>query len=384
VARGAAVILAVVGALLAANARPASASRFLRVGLFDDTQTLYEPTPRTFEYIKELHAQELRITLNWGGASGVAKYRPHHPSDPNDPAYDWSQYDQAVEDATQAGAHVLFTIYGTPGWANGDRGANTAPTDATDLKDFAYAAAVRYSGLFAGRHDRALPAVRDWLAWNEPNNPVFLTPQFVRRGKRWSMLSPTSYARICNAVYTGVHLTGIAGVRVACGATSPRGNNDPNSIRPSISPIAFIVAAKKAGLETFDAWAHHPYYQSPTDTPTTIPLSPNGAPATAVRLGNIASLIRAVTALYGNKRIWITEYGYQTNPPDPIYGVSDAKQAAYLSEAVQIARENPRIDMFIWFLLEDEPAVAGWQSGLLTSRGAKKPAFNAFMKAAVG
>lgn len=382
--RGAVFVLAIAGILLAASAQPASASRFLRVGLFDDTQTLYEPTPQAFEYIRELHVQELRLTLNWGGPAGVATSRPQHPSDPNDPAYDWSEYDQAAEDATQAGAHVLFTIYGTPAWANRDQGVNVAPTNPLDLQLFAYAAAVRYGGLFPGRDGRVLPAVREWLAWNEPNNPVFLTPQFVRTERAWSMQSPASYARICNAVYTGVHLTGIAGVRVACGATSPRGNNDPNSSRPSISPIAFIVAAKKAGLETFDAWAHHPYYQSPTDTPTTVPLSPNGAPATAVRLGNIASLIRTVTSLYGNKRIWITEYGYQTNPPDPLYGVSDAKQAAYLSEAIQIARRNPRIDMFIWFLLEDEPATAGWQSGLLTSRGKRKPAFDAFMRAALG
>jgi hypothetical protein len=377
-----AVLVVAVGVATIVAASPASASRFLRVGLYDDAQTLYSPTPQTFAYIHELHAQELRITLNWGGPAGVAQSLPVHATDPNDPGYDWSQYDRAVEHATEAGAHVLFTIYGTPGWANDYRGGNVAPTHAIDLRNFAYAAARRYSGLFAGPDGRALPAVDDWLAWDEPNNPVFLTPQFVRRADGWVMASPTNYARICDAVYAGVHETGLGGERVGCGATSPRGNNYPNSTRPSISPIAFLVAAKKAGLATFDAWAHHPYYQSPRDTPVTIPLAPNGAPATAVRLGNISSLIRAVTALYGNKRIWITEYGYQTNPPDRIYGVSYAEQAAYLTEAVRIARENPRIDMFIWFLLKDEPTIGGWQSGLLSDRGEKKPAFNAFARAA--
>ena len=71
-----------------------------------------------------------------------------------------------------------------------------------------------------------------------------------------------------------------------------------------------------------------------------------------------------MTQLYGNKRIWITEYGYQTNPPDPLFGVSYAKQAAYLTQAFGIARKNPRIDMMLWFLLKDEPDLAGWQSGL--------------------
>jgi hypothetical protein len=36
--------------------------------------------------------------------------------------------------------------------------------------------------------------------------------------------------------------------------------------------------------------------------------------------------------------------------------------------------------MMLWFLLRDEPGLAGWQSGLLTSAGKKKPAFAAFQK----
>src|SRR5207248_6357018 len=115
--------------------------------------------------------------------------------------------------------------------------------------------------------------------------------------------------------------------------TSPRGNNGPTGARPSVSPLAFLRACKKAGLKTFDAWAHHPYYGTPSDTPATKPVTVKGLPSTAVTLGNIGDLIKEVTRLYGNKRIWITEYGYQTNPPDSIVGVSWAKQAAYLTQA---------------------------------------------------
>ena len=169
-----------------------------------------------------------------------------------------------------------------------------------------------------------------------------------------------------------------ANERVACGGTAPRGNNNPSSSRPSVSPLAFLRAVKKAGLKNFDAWAHHPYYAGPSDQPTTRPVTAKGAPATAVTLGNISDLIKTVTQLYGNKRIWITEYGYQTNPPDKIFGVSYAKQAAYLTQAFGIAKKNPRIDMMLWFLLRDDPNPNGWQSGLVTTRGAKKPAFKAF------
>jgi hypothetical protein len=381
--RRAGVIFAVLAtAVLAASARPAHASRYLRVGIFDDAQTIYGPVDKTFAYINELHAQEVRVTLYWGGPFGVAAHRPAHATNPNDPAYDWTLYDRAVDYATQAGAHVLFSIYGTPAWANGNKAINVAPTRAIDLRNFAYAAARRYSGTFMAPDGRVLPNVKEWLAWNEPNNPVFLSPQFQYRHKTWEMQAAHDYAHICNAIYNGVHATLIGRERVACGATAPRGNNNPNSIRPSTSPIAFLRAAKKFGLKTFDAWAHHPYYATPADTPASKPHTSNGAAATAVTLGNIGELIHEVTRLYGRKRIWITEYGYQTDPPDPIVGVTYAKQAAYLKQAFMIARKNPRIDMILWFLLKDEPNLNGWQSGLLTYRGAKKPAFDAFIQAA--
>ena len=90
---------------------------------------------------------------------------------------------------------------------------------------------------------------------------------------------------------------------------------------------------KKAGAKGFDAYAHHPYYGAPRETPSTPPPPGiHGNAATAITLGNINLLIREVTRLYGNKRFWVTEYGYQTNPPDRIFGVSFAEPGA-LSDA---------------------------------------------------
>jgi hypothetical protein len=139
--------------------------------------------------------------------------------------------------------------------------------------------------------------------------------------------------------------------------------------------LAFLRAAKRAGMKRFDAYAHHPYYGSPSESPTTRPKA-----KTAVGLGNINDLIKELTRLYGKKRVWITEYGYQTRPPDRAFGVSYAKQAAYLRQAYAIARKNPRIDMMLWFLLRDQRSIAGWQSGLLTLNGKRKPAFTAFQR----
>ena len=354
----------------------------MRVGIYDEAQTLYGPVPTTFALFKTLHVQEVRLNLYWGGKFAVARRRPAHPADPADPAYNWGLYDRTVNYAAQNGVKILFSIYGTPSWANRGKGPNVAPTYGIDLRNFAYAAARRYSGTYPGSDGRILPAVHDWLAWNEPNNPIFLTPQYKRVAGTWVMESAFDYAKICNAIYGGIHATLVPAERVACGGTGPRGNNSPGSVRASVSPIAFLRAVKQAGLQRFDAWAHNPYYGTPSEQPATKPVSVNGAPPTAVELGNISSLISVETSLYGWKPIWITEYGYQTNPPDRLFGVTLAKQAKYLTQAFGIARANPRIQMMLWFLLKDEPTIAGWQSGLITVAGKKKPAFAAYEKMA--
>ncbi len=363
-------------ALVAATAQPADSSRYMRIGIYDEAQTLYGPVDKTMPLLKQLHVQELRLNLYWGARYGVATRRPANPTSPTDPAYDWTLYDRTVRYANQYGVHILFSIYGTPGWANGGLGPNHAPANAIDLRNFALAAAKRYGGQFPDGQGGMLPPVKEWLAWNEPNNPLFLAPQYKGR----TIQSAIDYTKICNAVYTGIHATLYANERVGCGVTGPRGNNNPSSSRPSVSPLAFLRAVKKAGLKKFDAWAHHPYYSGPTDLPTTKPLSPKGSPSTAVTLGNFGDLTKLLTELYGNKRIWITEYGYQTNPPDQLVGVSYANQAKYLTQAFAIARANPRVDMMIWFLLRDEPTFDGWQSGLITAAGKHKPAFAAFQK----
>ena len=382
--RWAGVIVAVcLTAFVAATARPAEGSRYLRVGIYDEAQTLYGPVDKTFALFKQLHAQEVRLNLYWGGKYGVATSRPRSATNPADPAYDWSLYDRTVQYAAQSGVHVLFSVYGTPAWANGGKGMNVAPTRAVDLRNFALAAAKRYSGTYKGT-DGADPAGGEGVARLEraeqPDLPRAAVPQVRDRLGDPERERPTRGSATRSTTACTRRWRRASGSRAA--ARRPRGNNNPSSSRPSVSPLAFLRAAKLAGLKTFDAWAHHPYYAGPSDTPTSKPVTTKGAPATAVTLGNLSDLIREVTRLYGNKRIWITEYGYQTNPPDPIFGVSWAKQAAYLTEAFGIARRNPRIDMMLWFLLKDEPNLSGWQSGLITYSGVKKPSFAAFMKMA--
>ncbi len=367
-----------VAALISAGAtagRKHSAARPFSVGIYDDGMTLANPD-KGFPILHNLRAQVVRITLWWGGPIGVAKKQPKNPTNPADPAYNWDAYDRAVQDAAKYKIKVLFSIVGTPAWANGGRAARYAPTRPVALQNFATAAAKRYSGTFEPTTDSpALPAVRLWLAWNEPNNPVFLSPQYRKVSGRWFPQSAYSYVRICNAIYNGVHSVQHGAAKVACGATDPRGNNQPRSRRASISPLAFLRSVKKYGLRRFDAWAHHPYAPRASLTPSS---KPNVNDKSTVILGNIGVLTKELSRLYGKKPLWITEYGYQTRPPDRTFGVAWKTQARYLAQAYSIARKNPRIQMMIWFLVKDESRLAGWQSGFFTTAGKRKPSYYTF------
>ena len=192
------------------------------VGLVEEPETLYGDTNASIPVLKSLHTQVLRLNLYWGGEFGVATRRPFDSADPNDPAYAWDAYDRVIGAADRANIKVLLTIYGTPSWANGGKAVNIAPKSFDDLRKFAFAAATRYSGSWTTEDNRALPAVHYWTAWNEPNNPAFLSPQYRRSGGRWVMQSARDYVRICNAVYDGVHATLAKAQRVACGLTADR------------------------------------------------------------------------------------------------------------------------------------------------------------------
>jgi hypothetical protein len=95
-------------------------------------------------------------------------------------------------------------------------------------------------------------------------------------------------------------------------------------------------------------------------------------------MANLDRLVKEVKRDFGNKPIWLTEYGYQTNPPDSYLGVSPKLQAQYVSDAALRAYQTPNVTLLVQFLLRDEPNVARFQSGLFTTAGTAKPAYQSF------
>jgi hypothetical protein len=105
------------------------------------------------------------------------------------------------------------------------------------------------------------------------------------------------------------------------------------------------------------------------------------------------ALDRAV-GVYGQSKhfpIWMTEYGYQTDPPDPTIGISFARQAAWLDDATWLAYRNKRIASFAQFLLVDDGPLRAYkpsdprywgtfQSGLITLQGKHKAAYDSYAR----
>jgi hypothetical protein len=88
---------------------------------------------------------------------------------------------------------------------------------------------------------------------------------------------------------------------------------------------------------------------------------------------------RLVTRLWGARMpLWLTEYAYETNPPDRARGIPLARHALFIGQSALRVWQQPGTTMLIWFLVRDEPRLAGWQSGLFTATGAPKPARAAF------
>ena len=127
-----------------------------------------------------------------------------------------------------------------------------------------------------------------------------------------------------------------------------------------------------------DAYSHHPYAVTRGETPFGFARGVCRYCTGVLTMANLEKLIAEVKRDFGAKRIWLTEYGYQTNPPDPT-GVSWALQAQYVAQAALRAAEAPYVDVLIQFMLEDEGRPNGWQSGLISSEGLFKPSFNSFM-----
>lgn len=328
-------IASVVLAAVALSVPLASGAPRLQVGVTDDAWLMFGAgtAEERAQQLHDMGAEIVRVTLDWRRIEtrrGV---------------FDWEREDAALDALRAQGISPILVLWGTPSWANGGRGANIPPRRAADFAAFAQEAATRYSW------------VRRWIVWNEPNQRRWLVPP-----------SPVLYVtRLLNPAGQAIKNV-IPSATVAGGATAPRGG------KGGTSPVDFIRGMGRAGAR-LDAYAHHPHPLSPAESP----FKGGCDHCETISMANLERLLTETRKVFGPRiRIWLSELGYQTNPPDRILGVRWGTQARDVAEAQRRAYLAPRVDVLIQYLVQDEKSTAAWQSGLVTSTGRPKPSLRSF------
>jgi hypothetical protein len=398
--------------------------------MMDDDLLLYrndDTAAKALVAMKKIGVDTVRVTLLWkvvaenarpskaeiaklkGSAKDnarkqAARFKAVNPS--TYPRRNWDRYDNLVRSATRTGIRIYFNITGPgPAWAhtkppNAERAlhATWKPKPAA-FKQFVTAVGRRYDGTYHDENgDRgALPRVSFWSLWNEPNQAGWLTPQW----ENGAPASPGLYRKLYQYGYKGLLATGHRTDNdiILMGETAPLGS-DAKTAKAPMRPGLFLreVATGAGAAADFAArgplsangYAHHPYTKNVG--PTVV--DPNPDSLTMANIANLGTLLDGLSAQTSGAiptglPLFMTEFGFETNPPDPFSGVPLADQAKFNTLGEYQAYSNPRIASQAQFLYRDVDPVrshpkkskAYWftyQSGLFFRNGVPKPSLGAY------
>jgi Cellulase (glycosyl hydrolase family 5) len=369
--------------------------RAVETTIQDDALLLHRPPAQVrgaARTMAELGADRVRITAGWSVLAPKPLSRRRPDFDAEDPrAYRFAPLDRAVDAVRDAGMKVQLDLaFWAPRWAVAkgmrQRTRQRFIPNALQFARFATAVARRYGS-----------RVRMYTTWNEPNHESFLAPQWKRRRP----YSPHVYRAMHEAAYDALKRVSPDN-RVLIGGLSSRGSEEAGE--GNVPPLEFlrtmacvdaymqplaVPECAGAGPLRADGLALHPYTLD--STPAAASPHPDDA-----ALGDLARVTSLVANLHGAGRIdgewplYLTEYGYETRPPDPYAAHTPAEQARYLGWATFLVQRDPHTRMFAQFLLRDiDAAESGfpkrsrrhwrdWQTGLLFHDGRPKPAAQAF------
>ncbi|MCW2999972.1 MAG: hypothetical protein JWN65_3521 [Solirubrobacterales bacterium] len=403
--RAAAVRLAALVALITAlglGAAPAGAAVDTEVGIADDAQMLYEgpeAAARAAAAWKAMGIDSVRIHARWAfiAPRPLDRTMPHgfRPRDPADPGYNFSLLDRAITLLEANGIKPLVAITGSgPVWTSREPAFDNPryKPDPRMFGDFARAVATRYKG-----------RVARYLVWNEPNQAGWLQPQFTCKGRICIPLAPHLYRELYRAASTAIRDVDPS-AEVLIGTLAPRGQA-PSRRNATMRPLQFIrslgcVKAAYARDRTGPCRTARPVIASGFSYhPHPVGLRPDqhDQQADNAAIGDTRRLEKALdrTTAAGILKptvgarfnLFFTEFGYQTNPPDPTIGISTRNQAAWIQWASYLAWRDPRVKMLTQYEWIDEPVktasrsldqFAGWQSGMLFVDRRPKPLARAF------
>ncbi|MDQ5808958.1 MAG: glycoside hydrolase family 5 protein, partial [Actinomycetota bacterium] len=314
-------------ALLAGLATTAEARGF-RTGFIDPMERAFAETdgPGAYAAARAAGASVIRLPVVWGD---VGRTRAADLTDSRDPAYFFAPVDDRVREITANGLEPLLSIYVTPPWA---RTSGPSP-DPGALGGFATALARRYAGDFVRRDGVALPRVRLFQIWNEPNLKDYLDQSGGG--------APAHYRAMLQAAYPAIKGVHADNVVVAGGLGPFGGKGNLYGTRP----LPFMRAALTPDTP-FDAWAMHPY----TSGPPARKAATKGD-ASIGNLPEVRSILRRTG--HGDAELWATEFSWDTSPPDP-FAVPLREQARWIAEGFYRMWAHG-VSTLIWFQLRDNP-----------------------------
>jgi hypothetical protein len=364
----------------------------LRLGFADSLFTANEASVRS-EWLRRsttIGAAVVRVNVLWAGIAPKSPPSGFEPSNPASPGYRWTDLDEVVRDAAADGLTVLFTVYQAPVWAEREEMPKEAMPGSWEPSrvaygEFAQALAKRYSGKFPDPADpiSRLPRVDYYEAWNEPNLEEYLAPQWKGGENR----APNLYRGLLNSFYAGIK-KGSAHAEVLAGSLAPFGD-EPGGSRTR--PVLFLrnlfcleggILRKTACPEPihFDILSDHPIAVGPPTNSATSPLD-----VTTPDLGRLTKVLeraeeakRVVPA--GKKPLWVTEFWYDSDPPDPT-GVPLDEQARWYEQDLYLFWKQGA-EVAIALQLRDAPEgksyASTYQSGAYFFDGSAKPSATAF------
>jgi hypothetical protein len=388
--------------VMAALALPAGASASSKqVTIMQDDGLLYRGSSvtrtKTLDEFESLGVDVVKVQVYWNEIAPKSKLSPAAATDPS--SYHWGPYDEIVRGAVARGMKPYLVLGNrAPSWASkkGGKHSGTYRPSAKQLEYFAEAAGKRYSG------SQGLPRVSIWSIWNEPNLSAWLAPQ---RGKHGVPLSPSIYRNLYLAGHKGLAATGHGGDQILFGELAPRGRGSSK-----VPPLTFLreaacldshyrayrgKAAKARGCPTklgripTTGIAYHPYTPSEGGPHARI-RSDEASIATLSRIARVADRMAAHRRLSKRPKVWVTEFGFQTDPPDPFQNPIK-KVPGYMDESEWLAFRNHRVASYSQYTLRDDKLnkgnifvrYAGFQNGLRFSNGKAKPGvYSAFREPA--
>jgi hypothetical protein len=350
----------------------------------DDASFLYGSPNATAAQLKSLGVDRVRLTAGWAviAPAPTSSKRPRFDAgDPADyPDGAWSRLDKAVAAVIGQGMKPMIDVaFWAPRWAvqRGTGGAEKLrwKPDPVEFGRFAEAVARRY------------PQVHLWTTWNEPNHPAFLLPQWERRGRSWFPVAAHWYRAMHERAYAAIK--GVSSEnRVLIGGLTTIGSDRPGT-HNSIPPLRFLreLACVDSSLRPLrvpdcrgfrplraDGFAIHPYmHRRPPEAhlpnPDSVGISDLG------RLSSLLQRLHEVGRIRSRLPVYVTEFGYETNPPDPKRGIPLLTQAAWLNHAAAIVYRRRDVKMFAQFELRDVPQDPIYQTGLRLPDDLAKPSY---------